>query len=186
MPLRDLLAALEEEGAAELEQSRRDRHQQAVRIIADAREQGVHARAEAVASAEESVRPEARSLVVTARADARRALRTARDDALQAVYAQIREQLLQLPGTAAGAVGTQACVDEALAALPGATSIRVHRADAAGLRSGLGVRVEADLTTGGAVAEDDEGRYVDNSFPTRLANAWPTLRVRLSRSWDDE
>lgn len=186
MPLRDLLAALEEEGAAELEQSRRDRHQQAVRIIADAREQGALVRTEAVSSAEASVRPEAQRLVVTARADARRALRTAREDALQAVYAQIQEQLLQLPGTPAGAAGTEACVREALAALPGATSVRLHPADAATLRSRVGVRVKADLTTGGAIAEDDEGRYVDNTYATRLDNAWPTLRVRLSRSWDEE
>jgi vacuolar-type H+-ATPase subunit E/Vma4 len=186
MPLRDLLAALEEEGAAELEQSRRDRHQQAVRIIADAREQGAHARADAVASAQASVRPEAQSLVVTARADARRALRSARDDALQAVYAQMHEQLSQLPGTAAGTAGTEACVEEALAALPDATSVRVHPADAATLRSRLDVRVKADLTTGGAIAEDDEGRYVNNTYATRLTNAWPTLRIQLSRSWDEE
>jgi hypothetical protein len=75
-------------------------------------------------------------------------------------------------------------VEEALGALPRATTVRVHPADAARLRSDVPVMVVADLGIGGAVADDTEGRYLDNTYLTRLANVWPDLRVELSRSWE--
>ena len=40
MALRDLLTALEEEGAAEHEKAQQDRRRQAAQILADARERG--------------------------------------------------------------------------------------------------------------------------------------------------
>jgi V/A-type H+-transporting ATPase subunit E len=46
------------------------------------------------------------------------------------------------------------------------------------------VKVVADLGAGGAIAEDTKGRYLDNTYLTRLANAWPDLRVALSQSWE--
>ncbi len=186
MALRDLLEALEEEGAAEHERAEQDRRREAARILAEARERGAKTRAAIVAAAEADAQQEAQDLFVTARFGARRAVRTARDDALAEVLTRVRERLTELPGTSGGAAATSGCVAEALRALPGASTVRVHPADAASLAAPVSVRLEANLETGGAIAEDDEGRYVDNTFLTRLANTWPELRVGLSRSWDED
>lgn len=184
MALRDLLTALEEEGAAEHEKAQQDRRRQAAQIVADARERGARVRADAVTAAETAARQEAQSLLIAARSGARRTVRTARDDALAEVLGKVREQLLTLPGSLAGAKAAVACVDEVLAALPHATTLRVHPADAATLRPDVSAKLVADLGTGGANAEDDEGRYVDNTYLTRLANTWPEIRAGLSRSWE--
>jgi vacuolar-type H+-ATPase subunit E/Vma4 len=184
MALRDLLTALEEEGAAEHEKAQQSRRRQAAQIVADARERGATLQADAVTAAEAAARQEAHSLLIAARSGARRAVRTARDDALEEVLDQVRAQLLTLPGSVAGVRAAIACVDEILAALPHTTTLRVHPADAATLRPTPSVRLVADLGTGGAIAEDDQGRYIDNTFPTRLANLWPEARVGLSRSWE--
>ena len=36
------------------------------------------------------------------------------------------------------------------------------------------------------MAEDDEGRYIDNTYLTRLANTWPEIRAGLSSSWNQD
>jgi vacuolar-type H+-ATPase subunit E/Vma4 len=184
MALRDLLAALEEEGAAEHEKAQQDRRRQADQILAEARERGAQAHDDAVTAAETAARQEAEGLLIAARWGARRAVRTARDDALEEVLEQVREQLLALPGSPAGAAAARACANEALTALPHATTLRVHAADAATLRLDVAVKLVADLGTGGAIAEDSRGRYIDNTYLTRLANTWPETRAKLSRSWN--
>jgi vacuolar-type H+-ATPase subunit E/Vma4 len=185
MALRDLLTALEDEGAAEFDKAQRTRHHRAAEIVADAHEQAATVRTEALAAIETSARDEARRLIVAARATARRAVRMARDDAIDEIHARVRDRLLELPGTPDGARAAQGCMEEALAALPRAATVRVHPADSAVLQSAVSIPVVADPAAGGAIAEDDEGRYVDNTYLTRLANIWPELRIRLSRSWDD-
>jgi vacuolar-type H+-ATPase subunit E/Vma4 len=184
MALRDLLSALEEEGAAEHEGAQQERRRQADQILSEARERAAKADRDRVAAAEAAANEAAQSLLASARSDARRAVRVARDDALEEVLAGVRQSLLELPGTAIGAAAASACVQEALGALPLASIVRVHHADAAGLRSDVPVKVVADLGAGGAIAEDTGGRYLDNTYLTRLANAWPDLRVALSRSWE--
>lgn len=186
MALRDLLTALEEEGEAEHEKAQQDRRRQAAQILVEARERGAKVHQEVVAAAETGARQEAEGLLIAARSGARRAVRTARDDALEEVLGQVREQLLALPGSPAGAAAAGACADEALAAMPHASTLRVHPADAATLRPDRAVKLVADLGTSGAVAEDDQGRYIDNTYLTRLANSWPEIRVRLSHSWEHD
>jgi vacuolar-type H+-ATPase subunit E/Vma4 len=186
MALRDLLTALEEEGAAEHEKAQQDRHRQADQILAEARERGAKAYEDTVTAAETGARQEAEGLLIAARSAARRAARTARDDALEEILEQVREQLLALPGSPVGAAAASACADEALAAMPPATTLRVHPADAATQRPDVTVNLVADLETGGAIAEDDQGRYIDNTYLTRLANTWPETRAGLSRSWDHD
>ena len=186
MALSNLLEALEEEGAAEHEKAEQDRRREAARILDEARERGASNRAAALAAVEADAQQEAQDLFVTARFDARRAVRTARDDALAEVLKLVRERLTELPGTSGGAAATRGCVAEALRALPDASTVRVHPADAASLAAPVSVPLVADLGIGGAIAEDDEGRYVDNTFLTRLANTWPELRVGLGRSWDED
>jgi vacuolar-type H+-ATPase subunit E/Vma4 len=186
MALRDLLTALEEEGEAEHEKAQQDRRRQADQILADARERGARAHEDAVTAAETVARQEAEGLLITARSGARRAVRTARDDALEEVLTEVRELLLALPGSPAGAAAAGACADEALGAMPHATTLRVHPADAATQRPDVAVKLVADLATGGAIAEDHQGRYIDNTYLTRLANIWPEVRAKLSRSWDQD
>jgi V/A-type H+-transporting ATPase subunit E len=185
MALRDLLSALEEEGAAEHEKALQERRHQADQILSEARERAAREGHETVAAAEAAADEQAQRLLAAARSGARLAVRAARDDALEQVLAEARQSLAELPGTPTGAAATAACVEEALGALPRAATVHVHPADAAALRSDLTAEEVADLGTGGAIAEDAEGRYVDNTYVTRLANAWPDLRVELSRSWEE-
>ena len=186
MALLDLLTALEEEGAAEHEKAQQDRRRQAAQILAEARERIAQAHQETVTAAEIIAHQQTEALLIAARSGARRAARTARDDALDEVLAQVREQLLALPGSPAGAAAAIASAHEALAAMPTATVVRVHPADAATMRPVLAAKLVADLGTGGAIAEDNQGRYIDNTYVTRLANTWPEIRAELSRSWDHE
>ena len=183
MPLQDLLDALEEEGTAAHEKAQRDRRLEAARIIAEAHDHADMARDETLAAAETAALQEAHTILAAARAGARRASRTARDDALEQVRALAAERLLGLPGSPEGTHAARACIQEALAALPHATTFHVHPADVDALRSDS-IDIIADLTAGGATAEDGAGRYVDNTYLTRLANIWPDIRVHLSRGWD--
>ena len=145
MALRDLLTALEEEGAAEHEKAQQDRRRQAAQLLADARERARKIHADVVTAAETAASQEAENLLITARFKRRRAVRTARDDALEEVLDQVREQLLALPGSPDGAAVAAACLQEAVAAMPQATTVHVHPADAATLRPEAAVQVVADL-----------------------------------------
>ena len=118
MALRDLLTALEEEGAAEHEKAQQDRRRQAAQLLADAHERGAKIHEDVVTAAETAARKEAENLFITARFGARRAARTARDDALDDVLSQVREQLLALPGSPDGPTMAAACLQEAVTALP--------------------------------------------------------------------
>jgi vacuolar-type H+-ATPase subunit E/Vma4 len=184
MALRDLLAALEEEGAAEHERAQQSRRHQADQILTEARERAAKAHHDRIARAETSANETAQRLLTAARSEARAAVRAARDDALEEVLAGVRRSLSDLPGTPIGAATASACLEEALAALPLASIVRVHPADAVELRCDVPVKVAADLGAGGVIVEDTEGRYLDNTYLTRLANSWPDLRIGLSRSWE--
>ena len=118
MALRDLLTALEEEGAAEHEKAQQDRRRQAAQLLADARQRATTIHADVVTAAETAARQEAENLLITARFGARRAARTARDDALEEVLGQVREQLLALPGSPEGPTMAAACLQEAVTAMP--------------------------------------------------------------------
>ncbi|WP_169576366.1 hypothetical protein [Nocardioides halotolerans] len=183
MPLQDLLHALEEEGTAAHQKAQQDRRREAARIMTEANDQAGRAREERLATAETAALEEAHDILAAARASARLASRTARDDALETVRALAAERLLEVPGSPEGALAARACVEEALAALPHATTVHVHPADADALRSKISIELIADLTVGGATVEDDAGRYVDNTYLSRLANIWPATRVRLSGAW---
>lgn len=184
MALRNLLDALEEEGAAEHEVAQSERNRRTAEILTDARARAVDVCADGIAAAEASARQEAHSLLSQARTTAHLATRTARHAALDAVLDKVREQLRQLPGTRAGIAAAGACLEQALAALPQVKRVRVHPADVAALSAGVEQELIADLEDGGAVVEDDEGRYVDNTYATRLANTWAELRIGLNRSWE--
>lgn len=186
MALRDLLTALEEEGAAEHEKAQQDRQRQAAQLLADAQERAGKIHADVVTAAETTARQKAEDLLITARFKARRAIRTARDDALEEVLGLVRQQLLTLPGSPDGQTMVAACLKEAVTAMPRATTVHVHSADAATLRSATTVQMVADLEHGGAIAEDDQGRYLDNTYLTRLANTWPQLRAELSSTWNQD
>ncbi len=186
MALRDLLTALEEEGAAEHERAQQDRRRQAAQLLADAQERAAKIHQDVVMAAEAAARQEAEDLLITARFGARRAVRTARDDALEEVLGQVREQLLAVPGSPDGPTMAAASLEEAVTAMPHATTVHVHPADAATLRPKATVQVVGDLKQGGAIVEDDQGRYIDNTYLTRLANTWPKIRAGLSGSWNQD
>ena len=159
MALRDLLTALEEEGAAEHEKAQQDRREQAAQLLAAAHERGAKIHDDVVTAAETAARQEAENLLITARFRARRAVRAARDDALQEVLSQVREQLLALPGSPDGSTMAAASLEEAVTAMPQATTVHVHPADAAMLRPKATVQVVADLS-----------RHPTNAVSTRSVN----------------
>ena len=119
MALRELLTALEEEGAAEHERAQQDRRQQATRLLLDAQERAGEIHQDVVKAAETAARQEAEDLLISARFKARRAVRTARDDALEEVLGQVRRQLEALPGSPDGPAMAAACLAEAVAASDG-------------------------------------------------------------------
>ena len=188
MALRDLLTALEEEGAAEHEKAQQDRRRQADQILADAqRAQPPKLHAGRRDGGRDRARQEAEALLIAARSAARRAARTARDDALEEVLGQVREQLLALPGSRGRRSGSERLRWTKLSPRchtpPWSASTRPTRR-----RCGQTWRRSWSPTSehGGAIAEDDHGRYIDNTYLTRLANTWPEIRAELSRSWDQE
>jgi hypothetical protein len=78
MALRDLLTALEEEGAAEHEKALQNRRREAAQLVADAHERSAKIHEDVVTAAEVAARQEAEELLITARFRARRVVRTAR------------------------------------------------------------------------------------------------------------
>jgi V/A-type H+-transporting ATPase subunit E len=186
MALRDLLTALEEEGAAEHEKAQQERHRQATQLLADAQERADRIHADVVTAAETMARQKAENLLITARFKARRAVRIARDDALEDVLGQVRAQLLALPGSPDGKTVAASCLEEAVMAMPQATTVHVHPADAATLKPNTTIQLVDDLERGGAIAEDEQGRYLDNTYLTRLANTWPQLRAEVSGTWNQD
>ncbi len=187
MALRDLLTALEEEGAAEHEKAQQDRRRQAAQLLAEAHERAAKIHADVVTAAETAARQEAENLLITARfkCPSGRPDR-ARRRAGGGPRHRYASNCSPLPGSPDGPAMAAACLAEAVTALPQATTVHVHPADAATLRPEATVQIVADLEHGGAIAEDDQGRYVDNTYLTRLANIWPEIRAELSRSWDQD
>ncbi|WNV77811.1 V-type ATP synthase subunit E family protein [Geodermatophilus sp. DSM 44513] len=190
MGLTDLLTALDEEAAAELEQARRQAEEEARRIAAEARSAADALRAGALAEAEAEGRRAAARLLARARAEVAAEWREAREEALREVLDRTEARLAGLRDSAGHDAVLAACLAEALAALPAAVVVHVDRRDAdlAGRelsqRDGGSPPVRADLDTwGGCVVADGAGRFVDDTLETRLRSAWPAWRAGAAARW---
>lgn len=183
MALEDLLTALEADADAETERLRAESDAEASRIVESAQlearelERAAFRAIEAdVARALERRRAEAR-LAAAAR------LREAYEECVATLQGALRDRLGALRETETYPAVFRALVEESLAALPSASTLRVDRRDAQLARrllAELDVRLELEPeldTIGGVEVVADDGRTVLNTLEERLRNAEAPLRV---------
>jgi vacuolar-type H+-ATPase subunit E/Vma4 len=190
MALQDLLAAIEADAAAEAGRLRAERAAAAEAIIDDARRRAAELEAAAIAAAEREERRAGELRVATARAAAGRQLLEAHEAVHQQIVDDVRDRLRSVrylrdyPGILA------ALIRQALAALPGATTVRVDPADEALarrlLRAEPSMHVEPTLRcAGGAEVADGTGATATNTVEARLAAAEPAVRTLIGRLLND-
>ncbi len=183
MPLSDLLASLQAEAVAEEAQLEAETSAEIDRIETAAQRDADRLREEALRDVEDDARREADALRARARLAASAIVRQAHDEAFRECLAEVRTRLEAVRSSATYPAVLRALLHESLAALPGATVLRVDPRDAAlavDLLAELDVRLEvaATLQTAGGVelARGDD-RVVRNTVEERLANAEPTLAL---------
>jgi vacuolar-type H+-ATPase subunit E/Vma4 len=188
MALRDLLAAIEAEAAAETSRLRHDRHRQADAIIAEAHRKARELEVAALATAEkEERRAGEQRLAAARRANAARLL-----DAREAAY----EEIAQVARSRLGAIREREDYPEILAALlaearsilPAGDLVRVDPSDERLVRrllAGDRLRVEPMLRcAGGVEVADGRGGRVRNTLEDRFTAAEPGLRALVGRLLD--
>lgn len=188
MPLTDLLASLDAQAAAELEEVTAVQRAQAADLRATARRDAEQLRDHAVEEARTQAETDAATMLNTVTAGIRHRRDEALHRELDRLLEAVRERVRAAPGTPEGDAATVALLREALTVLPDATSIRVHPdhvvaagqvvADHPGAPG-----ISADLDQLGAVVADGHGRRVVNTADERLAAVWPAIRVRVAASW---
>lgn len=179
--LAGLLAALEAEAEDELARFDAEVRREVDALLAAAEaEAAVLERRPADEQAAELAREAAR-IGATARLEAERVVREARDAGFERALDALRRRLAGVRGRPGYPALHAALRDEALAALPGARTMRVDPRDA-DLARASDLALEATLATaGGVVLDDGEGRTVVNTLEERLRNAEPALREALAR-----
>lgn len=183
MALSKLLAGLEAEAAAEQVRLETEAREQAARIVEDARTEARALEDEASRAGESDLQREAEQRRARARLEMQAALRGAREEEFQHLLAEVRARLAGLREQAGYRASLRALIGESLAALPGATVLRVDPHDeqpAADLVAELNanLRIVAELgTAGGVELASDDGRTVRNTVEERLANAEPAVRL---------
>ena len=182
MALADLLRVIEADAAAERARADRESALEAAAIVRRARREARALSAELAAAPESAARADADRACALARLDAARAMRGEREEAFASLLTRVRADLGALRAGAGYPRLFRALLDEARAALPGATEIRVDRRDldiATPLARGL--RVDPTLETwGGIELASDDGCVIRNTVEDRLANADLLLRSRFA------
>jgi vacuolar-type H+-ATPase subunit E/Vma4 len=186
MALRDLLAVIEADAAAETARLRAERAAAAEAIMSDARRRAGELEAAAVAAAETEERRAGELRVATARAAAGRQLLEAHEAVHQQIIDDVRDRLRSARRRDDYPRILAALIAQARAALPGATTVRVDPADEGLarrlLRAEPALRVEPSLRcAGGAEVADGYGATATNTVEARLAAAEPVLRTLVGR-----
>jgi vacuolar-type H+-ATPase subunit E/Vma4 len=188
MALVDLLAGLEAEAAAETERLESETRAEAERILEEARAEAGALREQAAFAGEAELQREAEQRRALARLAAAALVREAHEAAFRETLAEVRARLQALRESERYPAVLRALIRESLAALSGATVLRVDPRDerlAAKLLAELGVelRVVAELeSAGGVELEQGDGRAVRNTLEERLANAEPALRLQFGET----
>jgi vacuolar-type H+-ATPase subunit E/Vma4 len=182
MALRDLLAAIETDAAAEAARLRAGRQAAAEAILARARDEASELQAGAVSAAEQAELAAAELRLAEARDAASTRLRQAHETAYQRIASDVRDQLREIRRRADYPQILASWMSEARAALSGATVVEVDPADEALARRLLAgqppVTVEPALScAGGAKVSDGAGATAVNTVEGRLAVAEPALRA---------
>jgi V/A-type H+-transporting ATPase subunit E len=157
------------------------------RIEAAAQREADRIRDEALEEVEGEARREADALRARARLAASAVVRRARDESFRECLAEVRQRLEAVRSSATYPAVLRALLTESLAALPGATMLRVDPRDAA-LAADLVAELDARLeiqgtleTAGGVELVRGEDRVVRNTVEERLANAEPALTLLFGR-----
>lgn len=188
MALTELLAAIEDDAALQLDLARRSAEERADAILQEAREQVQRHARQVRRQVAQQAASEAAQALAQAHTDAARRFRTAREQALDRVLANATDQLADVrrgpdyPGQLAQ------LLSQAIEAAGSPQRVHVDPRDEAValrlLQSRSGLKVVPDLATAGGVLVDGIGRRVDNTLEQRLQAAWPALRSRISRAWE--
>jgi vacuolar-type H+-ATPase subunit E/Vma4 len=190
MALRDLLAAIEAEAAAETARLRASRRSEADAILTEARQRGRELQAAAVAAAEREERQAGDLRLAAAREATASRLRDAHEDAYQRIAQEVCERLRTVRERGDYPAILAALLDEARSLLPAANLVRVDPSDEPLVRRLLKgedqMRVEPTLRcAGGLEIADGRGARVCNTVEERFAAAEPALRALAGRPADE-
>jgi V/A-type H+/Na+-transporting ATPase subunit E len=192
MTLADLLAGLRSEAEAETALLEAETREQANRIRAAARAEASVLREQIVLAAEDDIRKEADRRRAAARLAVAASVRVAREELFLDFRTTVSRRLDELREDERYPAVLRALLEESLAALPDATSLRVDPRDerlARQLLAERGVKLElaASLkTAGGLELADGRERVVRNTVEERVANAEAVLRGLLANDPSDE
>jgi len=192
MALADLLAGLRSEAEAETALLEAETREQANRIRAAARAEASVLREQIVLAAEDDIRREADRRRAAARLAVAASVRVAREELFLDFRTTVSRRLDELREDERYPAVLRALLEESLAALPAATSLRVDPRDerlARQLLAERGVKLElaASLkTAGGLELADGRERVVRNTVEERVANAEAVLRGLLANDPSDE
>jgi vacuolar-type H+-ATPase subunit E/Vma4 len=186
MALRDLLAAIEAEAAADIWRLRTERRREAAAIIEDAGRQAAELKRSAVAAAEQAEREAGERRLAAARHTVAGRLREAQEAAYQQIARDARARVLAARERDDYPAILAALLHEARSALPAGSNVQVAQADEPLVRRLLqgGPRLRVTVTlpdTGGVEVTDGAGAVVRNTLEDRLAAAEPELRGLVGR-----
>jgi vacuolar-type H+-ATPase subunit E/Vma4 len=186
MALRDLLAAIEAEAAADVRRLRAERHREAAAIIEDAGRRAAELERSAVAAAERAEREAGERRLVTARHAIAGRLCEAQEAAYQQIARDVRAGVLAARERDDYPAILAALLHEARSALPAGSNVQVAQADEVLIRRLLQSEPQLRVTvtlpnTGGVEVTDGAGAVARNTLEDRLAAAEPELRGLVGR-----
>ena len=186
MALRDLLAAIEAEAAADISRLRAERRREAVAIIENAGRRAAELKRSAVAAAEQAEREAGERRLAAARHAIAGRRREAQEAAYQQIARDVRAGVLAARERDDYPAILAALLHEARSLLPAASNVQVAQADEPLVRRLLQgeprLRVTVTLPdTGGVEVTDGAGTVVRNTLEGRLAAAEPELRGLVGR-----
>ena len=183
MALKDLLAALEADAAAETERLRAETEAEASRIVESARQEARVLEEQALRTAEADVVRELERRRSEVRLAAAAKLRDEHEACIAMLQAALRRRLEALRESDRYPAVLRALIEESLATIPSASLLRVDPRDvelARGIVHELDARLDLrpELETLGGVEAVANGRLtVRDTLEERLRNAEPALRV---------
>jgi vacuolar-type H+-ATPase subunit E/Vma4 len=185
MALADLLAGLRSEAEAEAARLEAETLERADRIWQAALAEASEVRAQIVSAAEDQIRKEADRRRAAARLAVAASVRLTREEVFRDFRTDVSRRLDALRESERYPSVLRALLEESLAALPTATTLRVDPRDeqlARDLLAELGAKLELVVnveTSGGLELADGRNRVVRNTVEERVANSEPVLRRLL-------
>jgi len=186
MALRDLLAAIEAEAAADIGRLEAERQREAAAIISDAERRSAELEQSAISAAEQAEREAGERRLMTARQAIAGRLREVQEAAYQQIATDIRTGVLAARERDDYLVILAELLHEARSALPAGSIVQVAPADELLIRRMLcgepWLQVTVTLpNTGGVEVTDGAGAVACNTLEDRLAAAELELRALVGK-----